>query len=231
MTQQVNGIDPGGKNLLFVYGSLKKGFSAEHHLTNAKLVDAESNAFGILRDGMYPGFIPDPEHLCEVRGELYQIDDSAMWDRLDRYEGVPHLYERRIIYAWGPKYKGPVNVYMWADLLERMPKQETECVSLGVWEGAYKPPVTYKHLRSYFNGVRKVRAAALGVHVDDGEVSFVPSASAAVSAGVQAEIPRLPAPSTTSAADKVGAVCELEGDKEIPDREYTLNTDVKLSVL
>ncbi|MCF6310178.1 MAG: gamma-glutamylcyclotransferase [Sulfurimonas sp.] len=86
--------------LLFVYGSLKKGFD------NHKLLDkyakrlGKANTvkkFGMFEDtfGNYPYLIDAPYN--KVKGELYQITRKEVMEKIDEFEGAPDYYQRERI--------------------------------------------------------------------------------------------------------------------------------------
>lgn len=76
---------------LFVYGTLKKGFSAHRILKQspaAFLGEAKTTPDYHLYDvGSFPGLIFDDSCDGGVHGELYQIPEAA-FKNLDRYECV-----------------------------------------------------------------------------------------------------------------------------------------------
>lgn len=86
--------------LLFVYGSLKKGFD------NHKLLDKYAKRlgkahtvkkFGMFEDtfGNYPYLIDAPYN--RVNGELYQITRKELIEKIDEFEGAPDYYQREKI--------------------------------------------------------------------------------------------------------------------------------------
>ncbi len=86
--------------LLFVYGSLKKGF--DNHQLLGKYAKRLGKAitvgkFGMFEDsfGNYPYLVPVPR--TRVHGELYQINRRELMDRIDIFEGTPEYYERKKI--------------------------------------------------------------------------------------------------------------------------------------
>jgi len=86
--------------LLFVYGSLKKGFD-NHNLLNKyakRLGKAHTvKKFSMFEDsfGNYP-YIVDVPH-SKIKGELYQINRAELMQRIDEFEGAPDYYERKKI--------------------------------------------------------------------------------------------------------------------------------------
>ncbi|HIP12453.1 MAG TPA: gamma-glutamylcyclotransferase [Arcobacter sp.] len=86
--------------LLFVYGSLKKGFDNHNLLSQyaKRLGKARTiKKFGMFEDsfGNYPYLIPTPH--TRIHGELYQITRKELMDKLDIFEGSPEYYERKKI--------------------------------------------------------------------------------------------------------------------------------------
>lgn len=81
---------------VFVYGTLKKGFGAD--ISNFGDVTFIGNATAkgkMFSCGGFPAVLFDKEG--EVKGEVYEVNDNAIMNRLDRYEGVPNLYIRKDI--------------------------------------------------------------------------------------------------------------------------------------
>jgi len=86
--------------LLFIYGSLKKGFENHHLLSkySKRLGKAITvGKFGMFEDsfGNYPYLIPVPK--MRVHGELYLIERKELLEKLDQFEGAPEYYERKRI--------------------------------------------------------------------------------------------------------------------------------------
>jgi gamma-glutamylcyclotransferase (GGCT)/AIG2-like uncharacterized protein YtfP len=107
-------------DLLFVYGTLRQGESADLSLkSGAKLIGADTINGLIYNIGWFPGVhLPkntdngfDPR-LPEVHGEVFEITDDAMVRQLDNYEGYPNLYDRsqvetsRSRFVWVYTYNG-----------------------------------------------------------------------------------------------------------------------------
>ena len=79
--------------LLFVYGTLKRGCSNRHWLEGAGWRGRARLARHNLHSlGDYPMAVPGRG---VVHGEVYAVDDAAL-ERLDRLEDVPNEYQRRI---------------------------------------------------------------------------------------------------------------------------------------
>lgn len=86
--------------LLFIYGSLKKGFDNHHLLSkhSKRLGKAITvGKFGMFEDsfGNYPYLILVPK--MRIHGELYLIERRELLEKLDLFEGAPEYYERKKI--------------------------------------------------------------------------------------------------------------------------------------
>ena len=86
--------------LLFVYGSLKKGFDNHNLLSKyaKRLGKARTvKKFGMFEDsfGNYPYLIPAQYN--KVQGELYEIQRKELMKKIDTFEGSPEYYERKKI--------------------------------------------------------------------------------------------------------------------------------------
>lgn len=109
-------------NLVFVYGSLKKGqgnhgvlYPSELHVPTPKPTKFVGNdkILGRIYDlGYYPGLKPDFD--AKVHGEIYEVDAPVL-ERLDRLEGHPDLYTRKEVLTengvkcWTYFYNGNVD--------------------------------------------------------------------------------------------------------------------------
>jgi len=84
---------------LFVYGTLKRGFSAHELLTNQGAVllreARTASQYKLLSVGWFPGMVSDSEGQG-VLGELYEVNEDVL-SRLDRYENTPHLFARESV--------------------------------------------------------------------------------------------------------------------------------------
>jgi len=91
--------------LIFVYGSLKRG-QANHHLLAPARFEGDGRAEGlVLHDlGPFPMAIAAPPPAAQgdsvagacpsrIEGEVFAVDGETL-QRLDRLEGVPRLYQR-----------------------------------------------------------------------------------------------------------------------------------------
>jgi gamma-glutamylcyclotransferase (GGCT)/AIG2-like uncharacterized protein YtfP len=83
--------------LLFVYGTLMRGFPLHHMLERrcAEFVAPATVSARLFDLGSYPAAVPDPE--ATVRGELYCVSDTSLWTTLDLAEGPQyHREETRV---------------------------------------------------------------------------------------------------------------------------------------
>ena len=90
--------------LVMVYGSLKKGFGNHSLIQSSKLIGdvVTEEVFGMVSFGGFPGLL-DPSYYqnsshFRIQGELYEVTPET-FARLDRLEGYPSFYNRKIITA------------------------------------------------------------------------------------------------------------------------------------
>jgi gamma-glutamylcyclotransferase (GGCT)/AIG2-like uncharacterized protein YtfP len=80
--------------LVFVYGTLKRGHGNHHWLAGAPFLGQALLPDVVLHDlGPFPMAVPGEG---VVRGEVYAVDAAGL-ARLDRLEGYPRLYDRRAL--------------------------------------------------------------------------------------------------------------------------------------
>ena len=80
-------------NLVFVYGTLKKGYSNHQLLKQAEL-ECKGTINGIMLNlGAFPAII---NGRATVFGEMYRVTPEIL-AFLDRLEGHPHFYERKLV--------------------------------------------------------------------------------------------------------------------------------------
>jgi len=85
---------------VFVYGSLMTGLHNHHYLAEARRSGEATIAagkFAMISLGAFPGLILDPQG-ATVPGELYDVDGDTLAE-LDRLEGHPRCYRRRLVYV------------------------------------------------------------------------------------------------------------------------------------
>ena len=79
--------------LMFVYGTLRRGECRNSVMDAGQFVGKGLlRGFAMLDLGAFPGIVPSTGDGVVV-GEVYEVGD-ALVRRLDKIEGVPHLYTR-----------------------------------------------------------------------------------------------------------------------------------------
>lgn len=110
-------------NLVFVYGTLKKGFGNNRLLKDSEFVGTFRTPpdFHMVSLGGFPGVIDKGS--TPISGEVYKVTKPVM-DRLDSLEGYPSFYTRKQI----PTEFGAAWVYMLDESYLTRPR-----VSSGIW--------------------------------------------------------------------------------------------------
>lgn len=123
-------------NKVFVYGTLKGAFgnhrcmkSAEGEYLGAGTINAT-----MFNLGGFPKVSLVAEHLVNVvSGELYEVSDEGITTYLDRLEGYPSFYDRKIVDVTlesGEPYRA------WVYFIDS-PKQTENLLTEGVWRGRF----------------------------------------------------------------------------------------------
>jgi len=85
-----------GKHMIFVYGTLKRGFGNNRLLSGSKFVgEARTEGKFALYESGIP-FVIEDEQVSQVSGEVYEVDEKTL-SRLDRLEGHPNWYCRKMV--------------------------------------------------------------------------------------------------------------------------------------
>ena len=101
--------------LIFVYGTLMKGYALHPVLARAARFVEQGKVRGRLVDlGRYPGLVTG---VGQVKGEVYRIEEPELLPVLDREEGYNFQRRRAIVTlasgrrtrAWLYRYRGPQN--------------------------------------------------------------------------------------------------------------------------
>lgn len=80
--------------LVFVYGSLKRGQPGHHWLNGSRWCgEARLPGLALYDLGPFPMAVASDDPQACLQGEIYGVS-TAQLARLDRFEGVPRLYER-----------------------------------------------------------------------------------------------------------------------------------------
>ena len=124
-------------NLVFVYGTLKKGFGNHRLLEQAKFGGrGYIERVKMLNLGAFPALIRGGTRAAE--GEIYYINDHTL-SALDRLEGHPTFYERQEakIYPFGDEFGE--HLFAWCYFLSKDSQAHYEklcpVIEEGVWNG------------------------------------------------------------------------------------------------
>jgi gamma-glutamylaminecyclotransferase len=112
------------RTLIFVYGTLKRGFNNHHHLSGQVFLGEAQTArgFRLFNLGDYPGMVPDASDWRGVTGEVWSVDPACL-ARLDKLEGVSEgLYRREMIPMLPPFSDSVVETYIYARSIENRPE-------------------------------------------------------------------------------------------------------------
>ncbi|QVL30640.1 gamma-glutamylcyclotransferase [Telmatocola sphagniphila] len=90
------------RQLLFVYGTLKRGLQNQHFLDEQKFVAEVKTLphYRIYHFGWHPGMIEVSAQGLAVRGEIYEVDEQAL-SKMDEYEEVPTFFIRKPVLILG----------------------------------------------------------------------------------------------------------------------------------
>jgi gamma-glutamylcyclotransferase (GGCT)/AIG2-like uncharacterized protein YtfP len=97
---------------IFVYGTLMRGESNHRLLAGARLLALVRTAprYTLVSLGGFPGLIEGGR--TSVVGEVYALTGDAMLAALDRLEGHPRFYERKLVTLARPGLDGSVEGYV-----------------------------------------------------------------------------------------------------------------------
>jgi gamma-glutamylcyclotransferase (GGCT)/AIG2-like uncharacterized protein YtfP len=89
--------------LIFVYGTLRRGQPNHAQLQGARFVGRAhtEQRYEVVDVHGYPALLEDGS--VSVSGELYEVDD-ALLRRLDAFEEVPEVYERKSVSLTGNQH-------------------------------------------------------------------------------------------------------------------------------
>lgn len=107
-------------SLIFVYGTLKRGYSNHHCMAGQEYLGAALTAPGyVLFDlGGYPGMVADPGAAVGVSGEVWNVDDECLAG-LDRLEGTAEgLYHREAVPLLAPFDDKSAEAYVYRKSVE-----------------------------------------------------------------------------------------------------------------
>lgn len=113
-------------DLIFVYGTLRRGLH-NHRVMGDDCTFLDYATCPDVRiydiNGYFPGVQYAPGY--QVLGELFQIEDESVIERLDRLEGHPRHYRREIM----PTSGGPAWIYIY-----QFPVRENQAIPSGDWK-------------------------------------------------------------------------------------------------
>lgn len=94
-------LENSSPKFVFVYGTLKKGKRNHFVISNLEFVsNGETNdkAFYLQDNGSFPYLLRTKSKKLakRIKGEVYAVNTKDL-EALDRFEGVPHLYNREQI--------------------------------------------------------------------------------------------------------------------------------------
>ena len=94
MFAYARGVKIYNMELLFVYGTLKKGFYNHFYLEKSKYLGRAKtlNKYALYLKGFIP-FVTKSPKVCQIKGELYLVDDKTL-SEVDLLEGHPDEYFR-----------------------------------------------------------------------------------------------------------------------------------------
>ena len=101
------------RTLIFVYGTLKRGFCRSHHLAaQTFLAEAVTCPHYVMYDcGEYPGLVVDVEEGVSIQGELWSVDKKGI-ALLDQVEGLAeNWFSREPVELITPTVDRPVQAY------------------------------------------------------------------------------------------------------------------------
>lgn len=118
------------KHKVFVYGTLKHGYSNyQHYLDKKQDVPDSIKGYYMWDFGAFPFITKENNKHATVYGEVYEVDDNEL-ARLDQLEGTPHLYVReKIVTELGQE----VFVYVASDEYTSLCHNKLERINDGIW--------------------------------------------------------------------------------------------------
>jgi len=112
------------KNLLFVYGTLKRTYTNHHFLADQEFIGEARTApgFRLFDLGGYPGLAPHTADRDGVVGEVWSVDPEAL-ARLDVLEGLAEgLYRREAVQIMAPYADRRIEAYFYNRSLKGRPE-------------------------------------------------------------------------------------------------------------
>jgi gamma-glutamylaminecyclotransferase len=107
-------------SLVFVYGTLKRGYSNHHLLAGQQFLGEARTArgFALFSLGSHPGMVEAAGDKGSVTGEVWSVDERCL-GRLDDLEGTAEaLYRRGAVPLLDPFAGSVVEAYFYLESLE-----------------------------------------------------------------------------------------------------------------
>ena len=113
---------------IFVYGSLKKGFSNHHRIENSEFICSTRTLeeFAMLDLDMFPGVLKEKK-VSHIHGEVYDLDTNTL-EKIDIYEGEWYSRENveleagftaqmyfLVKYPWNPEKLQIISEGIWTE--------------------------------------------------------------------------------------------------------------------
>jgi len=111
-------------NLIFVYGTLKRGFCRSHNLADQTFLEpAITVSRYLMYDcGEYPALVVDSKEGIRIHGELWRVTDENL-TLLDQVEGVAeNWYAREVIQLETPVITERVQAYFYLGEVNHLPR-------------------------------------------------------------------------------------------------------------
>lgn len=103
------------KHNIFIYGSLKRGFSNHSLLAGQSFIAVAHTQprYKLYSLGGFPGMIENAQNGCSIEGEIWSVDTACL-ARLDELEDTAHgMYARVPILLLPPHDTLPVEGYLY----------------------------------------------------------------------------------------------------------------------
>lgn len=114
---------------LFVYGTLRRGYSNHRRLENAKFVQEDTiSGFTMHSLGGFPGLV---QGSSVIFGEVYEINDQIL-QSCDYLEGYPRFYNRKVV-------ETSTGIRVWVYYLEGKSYSNRPIVKTGDWRTIHEP--------------------------------------------------------------------------------------------
>ena len=126
MAQAGRGADSDA--LVFVYGSLKRDMANHGQLDGARwLGEAQLQGLALYDLGPFPMAVISNDDAAVLQGEIHAVTATHL-QALDRFEGVPRLYERQ---AW--RLEDGRRVWVYVGRAEQV--RHVNRIASGTWNG------------------------------------------------------------------------------------------------